>query len=85
MRDKIIVLAGIIFWFIMIIRYAITHEKIHEEIDGVQSIDGITYLIKDTDVSYVMYKLNSTCISRIIKEKKFEVVGEMKGFLHLGV
>lgn len=84
MRDIVIVLAGIIFWVIMIIRWVVTHEKIHEEIDGVQSIDGITYLIKDTDISYVMYKLNSTCISRIIKEKKFEVVGENEGILTFG-
>lgn len=84
MRDTVIVLAGIIFWVIMIIRWVVTHEKIHEEIDGVQSIDGITYLIKDTDISYVMYKLNSTCISRIIKEKKFEVVGENEGILTFG-
>lgn len=84
MRDTVIVLAGIIFWVIMIIRWVVTDEKIHEEIDGVQSIDGITYLIKDTDVSYVMYKLNSTCISRIIKEKKFEVVGENEGILTFG-
>lgn len=84
MRDIVIVLAGIIFWVIMIIRWVVTDEKIHEEIDGVQSIDGITYLIKDTDVSYVMYKLNSTCFSRIIKEKKFEVVGENEGILTFG-
>ena len=84
LREKIILLLGILFGFIMAIHYAITNEKIHEEIDGVQSIDGITYLIKDTDVSYVMYKLNSTCISRIIKEKKFEVVKENEGILTFG-
>ncbi len=84
MREKIIILAGMIFWLIVIIRYVITYEKVHEEIDGVQSIDGITYLIKDTDLSYVMYKLSSTCISRIIKEKEFEVVGENEGILTFG-
>lgn len=84
MRDKIIVLSGITFWIIMMIRYVIIHVKIHEEIDGVQSIDGITYLIKDTDISYVMYKLNSTCISRIIKEKTFEIIKENEGILTFG-
>lgn len=84
MRDKIIILTGMVFWVVMTIRYVITYEKVHEKIDGVQSIDGITYLIKDTDISYVMYKLNSTCISRIIKEKKFEVVGENEGILTFG-
>lgn len=58
--------------------------KNNEMMDGVENIDGITYLIKDTDVSYVMYKLSSTCISKNIKSKEFEVVGEREGILIFG-
>lgn len=84
MRENILGFVFLIFWGIAIIRYIIQYRKIHEEVDGVETIDGITYLIKDTDVNYVMYKLNSTCISRIIKEKKFEVVSENEGILTFG-
>lgn len=55
-----------------------------KELTGVETIDGITYLIKDTDVSYVMYKLNSTCISKVIKDKEFKTVGEGEGILKFG-
>lgn len=59
-------------------------KKTHEKVDGVESIDGITYLIIDASVNYVMYKLSSTCISRNIKEKKFEVVNDNEGILTFG-
>lgn len=84
MRETIIGLLFVIFWTIAFICYIRQYRKVHEEVDGVQSIDGITYLIKNTDISYVMYKLNSTCISRIIKDKEFEVVGENEGILTFG-
>lgn len=84
MREQILGLCGFIFWLVLLIRYVIQDKKIYEKVDGVESIDGITYLIKDTDVSYVMYKLNSTCISKIIKDKSFEVVNENEGILTFG-
>lgn len=87
MREQVyffLMLFGVILWGILFISCIMQYRKIHEEVDGVQSIDGITYLIKNTDVSYVMYKLNSTCISRIIKDKEFEVVGENEGILTFG-
>lgn len=74
MRENLFVLFVIIFWTVVMIQYVIQHKRIHEKIDGVETIDGITYLIKDTDVSYVMYKLNSTCISKVIKDKEFQTV-----------
>lgn len=84
MREAFIGLFFLIFWGIFSVHHIIQHKKINEKIDGVESIDGITYLIKGTDVSYVIYKLNSTCISRIIKEKDFEVVSENEGILTFG-
>lgn len=85
MREEIFMMLFVtIFWGILFIHFIIQYRKIHEEVDGVESIDGITYLIKNTDVSYVMYKLNSTCISRIIEDKKFEVISENEGILTFG-
>ena len=73
-----------IIFGICIFRHVSQSKKIHEKVDGVESIDGITYLIKNTSVNYVMYKLNSTCISRNIKEKKFEAVNDNEGILTFG-
>ena len=84
MQENILFLFGGILWLIIFIRGMTQYRRIHTDTDGVESIDGITYLIKDTDVSYVMYKLNSTCISRIIEDKKFEVVNEKEGILTFG-
>lgn len=84
MREGFIGLFGIILWVVIFIHYICQDKKIHEKIDGVESIDGITYLIKDTDIDYVMYKLSSTCISCIIKEKEFEAVHEDEGILTFG-
>ena len=84
MREQIIALCFFIFWVALLIQHVIQDKKIYEKVDGVESIDGITYLIKDTDVSYIMYKLNSTIISQNIKEKEFEVVNENEGILTFG-
>ncbi len=84
MGEKTIALLGLIFWAVLLVNYIRTHIKINEKIDGVESIDGITYLIKNTDVNYVMCKLNSTCISRIIKDKEFTVISEREGILTFG-
>lgn len=84
MKENILLLLWVVFWGTVIICCAIQHKKIYEKVDGVESINGITYLIRDTDISYVMYKLNSTCISRIIKDKKFEILGENEGILTFG-
>ncbi len=69
---------------LLIFSFISQDKRIHEKVDGVESIDGIKYLIKDTDVNYVMYKLNSTCISRNIKEKKFDAVNDSEGILTFG-
>ena len=84
MRENLPVLFGILFWCMVIVQHVIRHKRIHEKVDGVETIDGITYLIKDTNVNYVMYKLSSTCISKIIKEKAFETVSEKEGILTFG-
>lgn len=84
MQEFIFNLFFIILFGAAFIRYFIQYRKIREEVDGVESIDGITYLIKNTDVNYVMYKLNSTCISRIIKDKEFKVISENEGVLKFG-
>lgn len=83
-EDIFMMLFIIIFWGIMSVHFIIQYRKINEKVDGVESIDGIIYLIKNTDVNYVMYKLNSTCISRIIEDKKFEVISENEGILTFG-
>lgn len=84
MREQIIALCFFIFWVALLIQHVIRDKEIYEKVDGVESIDGITYLIKDTDVNYIMYKLNSTIISQNIKEKEFEVVNENEGILTFG-
>lgn len=83
--EKIISLLGVagimaVYAFIYYRRY----QNAHEKVDGVESIDGIRYLVKDVDVSYVMYKLKSTCISKYIKEKSFEEISENEGILTFG-
>lgn len=70
----------IIFWT----HYIITHIKIREKIDGVETIDGIKYLVNNTDVKYIMYKLGSTIISRNIKETSFEKISDNEGILTFG-
>lgn len=84
MREQILALCFYICWVLLLIRYVVQDKKIYERVDGVESIDGITYLIKDTDVSYIMYKLNSTCVSKNIKEKEFEVLNENEGIITFG-
>ena len=84
MQEVVRLLVCVVIWGIGIFCYIRQHKKIHEKVDGVESIDGIAYLVKDTDISYIMYKLNSTCISRNIKEKKFEVVNDNEGILTFG-
>lgn len=84
MEENAVGLVFAIIWIILIIYEIIQNRKRYEKVDGVESIDGITYLIKDTDVSYIMYKLNSTCISKNIKDKEFETVNEKEGILTFG-
>lgn len=66
---NIVILAGMILF---VIYYIINHKKIREKIDGVETIDGIKYLVNNTDVQYIMYKLGSTIISKNIMETSFE-------------
>ena len=62
----------------------ISHQKSREKIDGVKTIDGIRYLVSNTDVNYVMYKLGSTINSKMIKETSFEKINDHEGILKFG-
>ena len=64
------------FLILFLVYYIINHRKIREKIDGVETIDGIKYLVNNTDVNYIMYKLGSTIISKNIKETSFEKISE---------
>lgn len=78
---------SIVFALIMVFLfiYRITnYKKIHEKIDGVETIDGIKYLINNTDINYVMYKLGSTIISKNVKETSFEKISDNEGILTFG-
>ena len=66
------------------INYYRTYKYVHKKVDGVTSIDGIRYRVKNTDISYVMYKLGSTCMSKYIKEKTFEKKSDHEGILTFG-
>lgn len=76
----VIVVGLIVFWT----HYIINHIKIREKIDGVETIDGIKYLVNNTDVQYIMYKLGSTIISKNIKETSFEKISDSEGILTFG-
>lgn len=78
---NIVIAVGLIaFWT----HYIINHGKIREKIDGVETIDGIKYLVNNTGVQYIMYKLGSTIISRNIKETSFEKISDNEGILTFG-
>lgn len=62
----------------------ISYRKATEKIDGVETINGIRYLVRDTDVKYVMSKLGSTMLSKIIKETSFEKINDHEGILTFG-
>lgn len=72
------------FLILFLVYYIINHRKIREKIDGVETIDGIKYLVNNTDVNYIMYKLGSTIISKNIKETSFEKISENEGILTFG-
>ena len=85
MVKEIIEAIGALTAFLIIFVFALrNYMKSHEEIDGVKSLHGIQYLIKNTDIEYVMYKLSSTCMSKVIKEKKFEQIASNVGLLTFG-
>lgn len=48
------------------------------------TIDGIRYLVGNTDISYVMYKLGSTIQSRYIKTTSFIKISDSEGILTFG-
>lgn len=77
-------IAGIVVIICYIVYYINNHKKICEKIDGVETIDGIKYLINNTDVQYIMYKLGSTIISKNIKETSFERISDNEGILTFG-
>jgi len=74
---------GMIMVFLFIYKIK-NYNKINEKIDGVTTIDGIKYLVNNTDVNYVMYKLGSTIISKNIKETSFEKINGHEGILTFG-
>jgi len=69
---------------IVMIRLILATKKAYKDVDGVRTLEGIQYLIKDTDIEYMMYKLSSTCFSEIITGKTFERTGENEGLLTFG-
>lgn len=72
-------------FLILLFAYRIKcYHKNSEKIDGVETIDGIRYLVTNTDVNYIMYKLGSTINSKIIKETSFEKVNDHEGILTFG-
>lgn len=77
----IVVIVGLI---VTLYNHAKNSKIIYEKIDGVESIDGITYLISNTNVDYVMYKLSSYCISKVIKKTYFAKTSENEGSLKFG-
>lgn len=74
---------GYIIFLIFFITYLIiflkNFQKKIEKIDNVKTIDGIRYLVSNTDVSYVMYKLGSTIYSKIVEETSFEKINDYEG------
>lgn len=78
------ILIFIVIFSIFIYSYIKTHRNIHEKIDGVETIDGIKYLIRNADVSYVMDRLAATRISKVIKDKTFERLNETEGRIKFG-
>lgn len=78
---NVLILAFLIFVFVS---YFISRQKSREKIDGVETIDGIRYLVSNTDVNYVMYKLASTTNSKIIKETSFVKINDHEGILKFG-
>lgn len=77
------VVFGIIMVFLFIFKAA-NYKKINKKIDGVETIDGIKYLVNNSDVNYIMYKLGSTIISKNIKETSFEKISGHEGILTFG-
>lgn len=61
-----------------------SYRKRTEKTDGVETINGIRYLVRDTDVKYVMNKLGSTMLSKIIKETSFDRINDHEGILTFG-
>lgn len=68
---------------IFVVNYK-TRKHAREKVDDVENIDGITYLVKDVDVPYVMYKLQSTCMSKYIKSKDCKLLSENECLLRFG-
>lgn len=79
-----IVFFGLIIMLLFIIHYVKNYQKITEKIDGVETIDGIRYLVCNADVKYVMYKLGCTSYSKYIKETSFEKISESEGIITFG-
>ncbi len=69
--------------FVFVFQFT-SRKKSREKIDGVETIDGIRYLVSNTDVNYVMYKLGSTINSKIIKETSFIKINDHEGILKFG-
>lgn len=84
MEDYIWAVITVVGLILIFIHHIINGRKIREKIDGVETIDGIKYLVNDTDVNYIMYKLGSHIISKNIKETSFEKINDNEGILTFG-
>lgn len=84
MKTLVELLVVIAIGAIFLCNYMKTYKNIQEKIDGVETIDGIKYLIRNADVSYVMDRLAATRISKVIKNKTFERLNETEGRIKFG-
>lgn len=84
MPEIVIAIFGPIILIGWLIVYYRDWNYIWKTVDGVSSLDGIIYLIKDTDVNYVMYKLSSVGSSNMIKWHFFTKENDNEGLLKFG-
>lgn len=73
----------IIFVIVWICWVSRLYGFVTERVDGVESIDGIRYLVSDTDVSYIMYKLGSTFQSTYVAKHELVKLSDNEGILTL--
>lgn len=71
----------IIFVIVWICWFSRLYGFVHERVDGVETIDGIRYLVSATDVGYIMYKLGSTFQSKYVQKHEFEKLSDHEGII----
>lgn len=84
MFDCLFAIFFIVLFGTTLYNYAKQGQRVYAKIDGVDSIDGITYLIENKNVKQVMDKLSSECISNVIKYTLFNPINENEGDLTFG-